>query len=33
MLESMTDEQKRDVLKYAEKEKLWEELMETRKVA
>jgi len=33
MLESMTDEQRRDVLKYVEKEKLLEELMKNRKIA
>ena len=30
MLKGMTKEQKRDVLKYIEKEKLWKELMEER---
>jgi hypothetical protein len=30
MLKSMTKEEKRDVLKYIEKEKLWKELMEER---
>ncbi len=33
MLETMTDEQKRDVLKYVEKEKLLDELMKSRKIA
>jgi len=33
MLKDMTEDQKRDVLKYAEKEKLFEELMQNRKTA
>lgn len=33
MLESMTEEQRRDVLKYIEKEKLWEELIKKQKLA
>lgn len=33
MLESMTSDQKRDVLKYAEKEKFIEELIQSRKTA
>ncbi|SLM27837.1 putative Bacteriophage CI repressor helix-turn-helix domain protein [Desulfamplus magnetovallimortis] len=33
MLETMTEEQKRDVLKYVEKEKLFEEFIKTRKIA
>lgn len=33
MLQSMTEEQKRDVLKYVEKEKLFEELMKKHKSA
>ncbi|SMC69484.1 Bacteriophage CI repressor helix-turn-helix domain-containing protein [Desulfocicer vacuolatum DSM 3385] len=33
MLESMTDEQRRDVLKYVEKEKLWEEVIKRQKLA
>ena len=33
MLESMNDEQRRDVLKYVEKEKLWEELIKKQKLA
>ncbi len=33
MLETMTEEEKRDVLKYVEKEKFWKELMESRKIA
>lgn len=33
LMETMTEEQKRDVLKYAEKEKLIQELIESRKTA
>ena len=33
MLESMTEEQRRDVLKYVEKEKLFDELIKNRKTA
>ncbi|MBF0227983.1 MAG: helix-turn-helix domain-containing protein [Desulfamplus sp.] len=33
MLDTMTEEQKRDVLKYAEKEKLFEELIKSKKSA